>query len=233
MSTIAAPPVPQTTSRLSARLSVAFSGLFLLILVGLHLVKSELDPSWRMISEYEIGRHGWLMQTAFLVLAVSTAAAAVSVRRAVVGRAGKVGLVLLAVAAAGMVLGGLAVSDPITATAQETTTHGSLHGLGAMLGIPAFPVAAGLVARGLSRGTGWAGPSRTLWFATVGTWLGLAQMVLAMAVLLPANDGAFGPGAPIGLPNRLLIVSYVAWLLVVTVPAARTATGRLRTQGPA
>lgn len=233
MTTITAPTTRDTGRTLAARLSVTLSGLFLLTLAALHLLKTELDPSWRMISEYEIGRHGWLMQTAFVALAVSTLAAGVSVRRVVAGRAGTAGLVLLAVAAAGMVLGGVAVSDPITATSEEVTTHGSLHGLAAMVGIPAFPVAAGLVARGLTRGTGWPGSRRTLWIATVGTWVGLAQMFAAMAVLLPANDGVFGPDTPIGWPNRLLIVSYVAWLLVVAIPAARTTSDGVRTQRPA
>lgn len=36
--------------------------LFLLLLATLHLLKADLDPSWHFISEYEIGRHGWLMQ---------------------------------------------------------------------------------------------------------------------------------------------------------------------------
>ena len=38
--------------------AVAISGGVLLIL---HVVKAELDPSWRMVSEYAIGRSGWLM----------------------------------------------------------------------------------------------------------------------------------------------------------------------------
>jgi len=40
----------------------------------LHVVKSDFDPSWRMISKYEIGRYGWLMVAAFLTLAASCVA---------------------------------------------------------------------------------------------------------------------------------------------------------------
>ena len=210
----------------AARLSVAASSLFLLILAALHVLKSDLDPSWRMISEYQIGEHGWLMQTAFVSLAVGTAALVAAVRRHVTGKAANAGLVLLAVAAAGMALAGFAVSDPITATPEELTTHGNLHGLGAMLGIPTFPFAAALIARGLSRSNTWAGTRRALRAATALTWVGLAQFVVAMAILVPANGG-FGPETPIGWQNRLLIVSYVGWILTVAVQAARTAsTGR-------
>jgi hypothetical protein len=33
---------------------------------SLHLIKPEFDPSWRLISEYEVGRFGWLMTLAFV-----------------------------------------------------------------------------------------------------------------------------------------------------------------------
>lgn len=40
--------------RIAAGLSVAFLGFLLL----LHILEPEFDPSWRMISEYELGRYG-------------------------------------------------------------------------------------------------------------------------------------------------------------------------------
>lgn len=212
-----------STARAAARLSVACSGLFLAVLAALHLVKDELDPSWRLISEYEIGSNGWLMQSAFVVLAVGTAATALSLRGHVVGRTGKAGLVLLLFSAAGMALAGLAVADPVTATPDEVTGHGNLHGLGALLGIPTFPVAAALIARGLSRSATWPGTFTAVRRATLATWFGLGQFLVAMAVLLPANDGVFGPETPLGWPNRLLMVAYVGWSLTVAVQAGRVA----------
>jgi hypothetical protein len=43
-------------SRTTARLSFTAATIFLVLLAALHLVKPELDPSWRMVSEYEIRR---------------------------------------------------------------------------------------------------------------------------------------------------------------------------------
>ena len=37
---------------------------FLLTLAGLHLLRPDLDPAWRVISEYEIGPFGGLMLAA-------------------------------------------------------------------------------------------------------------------------------------------------------------------------
>lgn len=211
---------PTGVATAAARVSVVASTLFLSILIALHLVKSELDPSWRMISEYEIGAHGWLMRAAFILLGSAMATAAVAVRPYAKSRAGTAGLVLLAVAAVGTVLAGLAVSDPITATKDELTTHGNLHGLGAMLGIPTVPIAAALITRALGRSRSPMPGHRVLVWAAALTWIGLAQFLIIMAVTLPTNDGNFGPEVPIGWPNRILILTHVAWLFVVAVQAS-------------
>ena len=49
----------------SAYISIVFASVFLTILFILHFLKQELDPGWRMVSEYEIGRFGWMMRLAF------------------------------------------------------------------------------------------------------------------------------------------------------------------------
>ena len=71
--TATARPVP-TISRTAARLSFAAAAAFVVLVAALHLIKPELDPSWRMVSEYEIVRYGWMMMLAFLSLAFSCVA---------------------------------------------------------------------------------------------------------------------------------------------------------------
>jgi len=58
-------------SRGAARLAQVTAATFVVLLTVLHCVKPELDPSWRFISEYAIGRHGWMMVLAFFALSVS------------------------------------------------------------------------------------------------------------------------------------------------------------------
>lgn len=41
-----------------ARFALMFGIAFLLLLASLHLIEPEFDPSWRMISEYELGKYG-------------------------------------------------------------------------------------------------------------------------------------------------------------------------------
>jgi len=42
----------------SARLSLAAAATFLVLVAALHIIKPELNPSWRFISEYAIGDYG-------------------------------------------------------------------------------------------------------------------------------------------------------------------------------
>jgi hypothetical protein len=215
--TAAAKPV--TISPAAARLSIGGAAAFLVLLAALHFIKPELDPSWRMISEYEIGRHGWVMALAFLSLAFSCVALFVAVRAQIRTRGGKVGLALLLVAAAGMTIAAIFTSDPITASGDELTTHGNLHALGAVLGI-GFPIAAALISRSLARNREWSQARRPLLWSAVAVWIGFLVFTLSMILMFP-NDGTFGPDVPIGWPNRLMMVAYSGWLMVVAWQAIR------------
>src|ERR671911_1030945 len=68
--TATAKPV-RAIPRTAALLSFAGAATFVVLLAALHFIKPELDPSWHFISEYAIGRHGWMMVLTFLSLAVS------------------------------------------------------------------------------------------------------------------------------------------------------------------
>lgn len=52
-------------SETSAHVSFAAAAAFVVLLAALHFLEPEFDPSWRFISEYELGRYGWAMRLAF------------------------------------------------------------------------------------------------------------------------------------------------------------------------
>lgn len=81
--------------RNSSFVGAAISLLFLVLLTLLHVIKPELEPSWRMVSEYAIGRHGWVMTVAFLAMAVSCALLVFGVRALMPTLGGKIGVYLL------------------------------------------------------------------------------------------------------------------------------------------
>jgi len=207
---------------LPARVANASALSFLVLLTLLHFIKPELDPSYRFVSEYAVGRHGWVMVVAFLTLAVSCAATFVAIRSQITTRSGKVGVVLLVVAAVALAMGGIFPMDPITIAPEDATLHGKLHGLAAMIGIPALPVAAVLISRNLRRLPAWAAGHGVLrWTAHV-SWISLVLMDVVLFSTLPA-DGTFGPDVPIGWPNRLVVLAYALWLVAVARHAQQAA----------
>ena len=75
----------------AAWVAIASVVTFVLLLLLLHFVKSELDPSWHFISEYEIGKYGWIMQFAFLALALGNVALFVAIRNCMTGLLRRIG----------------------------------------------------------------------------------------------------------------------------------------------
>lgn len=112
-------------------------------------------------------------------------------------------------------------ADLMTASKDELTTHGNLHGLAGMIGIPGMTIAAVLLSRGLIRNPLWS-PARKLilWSANL-IWISLVLMVLIIAVTLPQDGGKFGPDVFIGWPNRIMMIAYAAWLMSVARQAVR------------
>jgi hypothetical protein len=216
--TVAARPVTEI-SLTAARLSIAAATTFLVLLTALHLIKPGFDPSWRVISEYALGDYGWIMVIAFLSLAVSCVSLFGAIRSQILTLGGKIGLVFLLIAAAGLIIAAIFTTDPITASRDELTTHGNLHGLGAALGT-GFPIAAALIGWSLARNQAWSPARRSLLWAAGLAWMGFLVFALSMVVMFP-DDGTFGPDVLIGWPNRFMMVAYSAWVMVVAWQAIR------------
>src|SRR5215207_177873 len=180
-------------SQTAALLSFVAAATFLVLLATLHFIKPELDPSWRMVSEYEIGHYGWVMVLAFLSLAFSCATLFVAIRSQTRTTGGYIGLALLLVSAVGMTIAAIFATDPITASQDELTTHGTLHGVGALLGIPGFPIAATLISLSLARNRAWSPVRRSLLWTVSLNWISLLVFIVFMAVMLPQSGGKFGP----------------------------------------
>jgi hypothetical protein len=205
-------------SRTAARLSLGASTLFLVLLVVLHVIKPEVDPSWQMISEYAIGRYGWIMTLAFLALTVSYVALFIAIRSQLRTIVGRIGLALLLVSAVGLAMGGIFTTDPSTVSPDAMTPSGRLHGWGFLLGVPTFPIAATLICWGLTRNQGWASARRSLvWMACL-VWLSILVFVVSMATMF---KGTFGPDVLIGWQNRLLMLAYTGWVMVAAWHAAQ------------
>lgn len=206
-----------------ARIALVLSVTFLVILFLLHFLEPEFDPSWRMISEYELGRFGWMMTLAFFCWGGSVLALRVALRPSLRTRGGMIGwwwLLLIAVAQFGA---GIFITNAITDPTPRIAN--SLHALCGAIVIITFPIAATLAARALARNQAWAISRRWLLWVTLLVWFGLLAFFGSIIVsnLINPSAGRVGPNVLLGLPNRFMVVAYNIWLILVALRAAQIA----------
>jgi hypothetical protein len=101
----------------AATYALAATVLAVGLVMLLHVLEPEFDPSWRMLSEYSLGRYGVLMRVAFL--------------------AAGTGVITLGAA--------FIDTDPITTPRTEMSRRNNVHAALGSLFILGFPVAATLV----------------------------------------------------------------------------------------
>jgi Protein of unknown function (DUF998) len=213
---MASSTTPKTSARAprAAQISLILASIALVSLDLLHMLKPELDPTWHMISEYEIGNFGWLMQLVFFAIAASSTALSISLWPQLKSWLGRIGATFMPIAALGMTVAGLNATDPIGTPAAQMSSHGILHGYGFMIGVPFLTFGITLLTLALRRLPTWSSlRSMLLWFAVL-PWLSLVGMVLVFAILLPAHNGTFEPGVIVGIPNRLYIITSLIWLII-------------------
>lgn len=209
---------PRTADKpaaLESRIAAAGTIAVALIIVALHLIKPELEPSWRFISEYAVGPHGWIMKLAFLFWAASCGALALALRREVKSWPGRAGLAVLLIVAAALVPAGLFAQDPITAKPDEFTTSGNIHAMASMIGIPGIPIAAMLISSSLSRTSpAWAPHRSFIMWTAHATWIGFALMGAYLMWAVP-RAGGFNADVWAGWMNRLVVATYLTWQLAI------------------
>jgi Protein of unknown function (DUF998) len=219
MSKNTARPVTEI-SRTAALLSFVSAATFVVLLAALHIIKPELDPSWHFISEYAIGEYGWIMVLAFLSLALGYASLFFALRSQLRTIAGRIGLVLLLVSAAGLIIAAVFTTDPITVSEDAATSEGALHNLGGTLGL-AMPFAAALIGWKLARNPAWSSAKRPLLWATGLALVAFIVSFVSVGIMVSQSGGKFGPDVLVGWPNRIEIVAYSVWLMVAAWQAIR------------
>lgn len=204
----------------AARLAVVFAGSFVVLLVAVHVLKSDLAPSWHFISEYAIGRHGWVMQGAFLALAAANAAVLVALHPFLRNIWGRVASALFAVGTIGVVLAAVFVTDPVNTAPDATTTSGMLHNLGGGLGL--FGFLGTLIMSGrLLRHESWRTARKPVAVATAILVVGFFVAFVGISAIAAQHEGIFGPDTPIGWPNRIGILSGSLWIALIAHNAPR------------
>lgn len=211
-------------SVLAAYLALTSALCALILLASLHFLSPELDPSWRMVSEYALGRYGWVLSLMFFSWAVSSFSLLIAITSQVKTVVGKIGLGFLFLAGVGMTMGGL----------FDITQN--LHGVAALIGIPTFPIAAVLITLSLTHAKAWSNAKELLLWTAHFTWISLLLLVVTFPIFIFTyihGGGVMstvpkltitlpvGTIALIGWANRLLVLAYCIWTIKVAWTAIK------------
>jgi len=201
----------------TAHLAISLSAAFLSLLAMLHFLKPELDPSWRMISEYQIGRYGWLMSLAFFCWSGSVFSLLLSLRSHL-SVALQLWFSLISLALIGA---GVFVTNPILEQARNFSHR--MHQLCGAIVILTFPLLATFAARALGEHPPWARRRSSLRALTLLAWLGMTAFFSSILISRALHPGAerVGPQILLGWPNRAMVVAYQLWLIWVAWWASR------------
>ncbi|MBK8622656.1 MAG: DUF998 domain-containing protein [Saprospiraceae bacterium] len=203
---------------MTATIVIIFCVLSLFSLLVLHIVSPEFKPSWRMISEYALGKYKWLVTAFFIFWGLASIILAVLLWPEVHSFWAKTGVVLVFISGIGAMSGG--VFD---------VKH-KYHGLAFGLGIPTLPVGSLMICYHIIDMIKWQNAKTSILFATHAVWISLLFMAVSMVLLMSGYKKTglpMGPGIepPKALPNgvigvngyfnRLLVICYILWLVVI------------------
>ena len=175
--------------------------------VALHVLRPDLDPVRRRLSEYAVGRFGGLMTAAFVLLGLGLYALSRGVRAAgATTPATRVLRVLLSIAAIGMIVSGVFETRPVTPPGWREIVHSRASAL-AFVALITAAVWTATVAREV-----------VAWGATRGVADAVAAIATLGAVIGPlAHDGPWA-----GMVQRMSYVAVLCWLLLAAAATART-----------
>jgi len=194
--------------------------LSLLCLTILHFVSTEFKASWRMVSEYALGKHPLLLTSFFIFWSINNLLAAYLYLSIVSSAWAVFASILVLISGIGAFMGG--VFD---------IKH-KLHGLSFALGVPTFPIGALLLAYHLSNQNGWLAYQNVVLISAYSVWVSVVFMAVSMGLFFSGLKKAgvpFGPNQePLqslpkgvvginGYANRLLVVAYIAFNSIVSL----------------
>lgn len=208
-------------SRRAAALAIGLVSAFIAVLAVLIVAEPEIDPSWRWISEYQLGHIGWAMSLAFFLWGAGVASLLVAVWPCLHSRYTRTARGWLALMAVSLFGAALFRTDPTVG--GERTTAGQLHDVFGMFTVLTFPVMATVLAGSLWRDQRWAGARKLLLWTTTFTWLAPAAFAatIVVSVVVDHAPSGFGPEVAAGWPNRLTALTYAAWLICVAAHLVR------------
>lgn len=184
----------------AAMVLFAYSAMALLTL---HFLRPDYAPATNFISNYAVGRYGWIMTTWFLGMSCGllTLAAGLYTNglRSIVA---SLGIFLLIIAAIGLVVSAIFPTD---APGAPSTSSGAIHDMSFLVNVGSILIATVLLSVSFGAHPVWRSYRRTAWILTSLIFIGFVVQFLTLH-----------KGMPYGLANRFFVVVLFAWLFAVS-----------------
>ena len=186
-----------------ATTSIACFTYSVLALLLLHVLRPDYAPAHHMISDYAVGRYGWVMTTFFLAMSCGCLMLLLGLVRSGPNLvAARIGTLLLGVASIGLVVSAIFPTD-----VQPPSTHsGKIHDMSFLVNIGSILLAIVLLSVSFGSQPRWR-PYRRIALTLAGLFV--------LAVILQFLT--LHRGAPYGLTNRLVVTVLFAWLLATSI----------------
>ena len=198
-----------------ARLSITMAIAYQLLLITLIFLRPDIHPYSNTISEWAIGKFGWLMQIAFFCSAFSYLLLFLTIKNEIKGLGGKMGLILLFICFVGTVGVGVFVTNPYPPDFKITTTllH-TIFGTSAMI---LLPFAALLINLNISRrNSDWVIARNILKLTAFLPLIAFIGFIVHLNIfVIPLGANAVGENVPIGYPPRIMFLCYHIWLAIL------------------
>lgn len=209
-----------------AWLSLLSSGCVFLTILLLHFIQPDLNPLSRLVSEYALGKQGWVLAVALVSFAVSALALACALATTSNAIRLRIGIVLLVIWGLCAIFAALFHTDPIPPRGPLSLS-GMIHTIAANIGFFCLTGAILACSRHLRVSFG-----RSVWTRVI-NWLALASVIslilFLIAFVVAVTFGLFVHG----LFERLVIAVDLAWLstvalLLLSFPLTRGSRVRAR-----
>ncbi len=175
-----------------------------------------------MISEYEIGRFGWMMRLAFFCWGASVLALLITIWPDLQPTGGTISRWWFILIMAALVGAGIFKTNPITD--HTPTRENTLHTLCGAIVILSFPIAATLTVINLLHNSLWSASRGLLGAGLVIVWMGLVAFIASIIIARvkdPTAGEVGGPRVYQGWPNRFMVVTYLTWIIIIAFSALR------------
>lgn len=217
MSALETASVPR--SRL-ANFILATVAVFTAVLVAIHFLRADVDPTVQMTDAYQRGAYSSIFAAALLLLGAGQLALALALYRALPGSIGAtIGVILLGYGAAGTLL--LPIL-PVPQPGAPPTAMGTIAQINGALHVLSLAFGAFLVSWRFNDYEAWR-PARGAALILSGSMLLLFVLV---AIVTRAPDAGFA-----GLTQRIFVVLTLVWNALVALKIRNLSTSLLSERG--